>query len=73
MRTLRLRRQLIYQLRVFYKEDVKYEGNIKSENLEHIVIDAGVVYLNYGIEGEEKLLAPCKGDNTFSVEAEIRR
>ncbi len=48
------------------------KGHIKSENLEHIVIDAGVVYLNYGVEGKEKLLAPCKGDNAFSVEAEIR-
>jgi len=45
---------------------------IKVENLEHIVIDAGVVYLNYGVEGKEKLLAPCKGDNVFNVEAELR-
>ena len=48
------------------------KGNLKSENLEHIVIDAGVVYLNYGVDEKEKLLAPCKGDNAFSVEAEIR-
>lgn len=47
------------------------KGHIKAENIEDVIIDAGMVYLNYG-EEEEKLLAPCKGDNTFSVDSEIR-
>lgn len=41
------------------------------EQIEKIVIDAGVVYFNYGL-ANEKLLAPARGDNTFNVEAEIR-
>lgn len=44
---------------------------ITTEQLENIVIDAGVVYVNYG-EEDQRLLAPTKGGNTFEVTAEIR-
>lgn len=46
-------------------------SKLTVEQIEKIVIDAGVVYVNYGL-ADERLLAPCRGDNTFSVEAEIR-
>ena len=46
-------------------------NNITTEQIENIVIDAGAVYLNYGKEGE-RLLAPCRGANQFSVESEVR-
>lgn len=46
-------------------------SNITVEQIENIIIDAGVMYLNYG-ETDERILAPCRGDNTFAVEAEIR-
>lgn len=44
---------------------------ITVEQIENIVIDSGVVYINYGVEGE-RLLAPVRGGNTFTVEGEIR-
>lgn len=46
-------------------------GELTIEQIENIVIEMGVVYVNYG-ESDERLLAPCKGSNVFNVEAEIR-
>lgn len=46
-------------------------SKLTLEQIEKIVMDTGVVYVNYGLGGE-RTLAPCRGDNTFSVEAEIR-
>lgn len=46
-------------------------NKITVEQIEKVVIDAGVVYINYGLD-DERMLAPCRGDNTFDVEAEIR-
>lgn len=46
-------------------------SKITVEQIEKVVIDAGVVYFNYGL-ANEKLLAPCRGSNTFNVEAEIK-
>lgn len=46
-------------------------SKITKEQIERVVIDAGKVYVNYGLPNE-RLLAPCRGDNTFDVEAEIR-
>lgn len=46
-------------------------NKVTVEQIEKITIDAGVVYVNYGLINE-RLLAPCRGDNTFNVEAEIR-
>lgn len=43
----------------------------QCENIENIAIDAGVVYLNYGL-GTERLLGPCRGDNSFKVDQEFR-
>lgn len=44
---------------------------ITTEQIENIIIDSGVVYINYG-EVDERLLAPVRGGNTFNVEGEIR-
>lgn len=44
---------------------------ITLEQIENIIIDSGVVYLNYG-EVDQQLLAPVRGGNTFTVEGEIR-
>ena len=44
---------------------------ITTEQIENIILDAGVVYINYG-EQDERILAPTRGGNTFTVEAEIR-
>ena len=46
-------------------------ANITVEQIENIIIDAGVIYKNYG-EADQEILAPCRGDNVFNVEAEIR-
>ena len=47
-------------------------SNLTLAQIENIVIDAGVVYINYG-EGEtERMLAPTRGGNTFVVEQEIK-
>lgn len=46
-------------------------SKITVEQIEKMVIDAGVVYVNYGLATERRL-APCRGSNTFNVEAEIR-
>lgn len=46
-------------------------SKITVEQIENVVIDAGVVYVNYGLAGE-RLLAPCRGSNTFNAESEIR-
>lgn len=46
-------------------------SKLTVEQIERVVIDAGVVYINYG-ESDERVLAPCKGDNTFEVEREVR-
>lgn len=46
-------------------------SNITNEQIEKVVIDSGVVYVNYGLPNE-RLLAPCRGDNTFDAEREIR-
>lgn len=44
---------------------------ITTEQIENIIIDAGVVYLNYG-EEDQKILAPTRGGNAFEVTGEIR-
>lgn len=41
------------------------------EQIENIVIDAGVVYINYGLP-DERILAPTQGGNSFEVNQEIR-
>lgn len=44
---------------------------LTKEQIENIVIDMGVVYVNYGELGE-KILAPVRGGNQFLVERTIR-
>jgi len=44
---------------------------LTTEQIENIVIDTGVVYVNYGEEGE-RILAPVRGGNQFLVERTIR-
>lgn len=46
-------------------------NRITVEQIEKVVIDAGVVYVNYGLV-DERLLAPCRGSNIFNAESEIR-
>ena len=45
--------------------------NLTTEQIESVVIDSGMVYLNYG-EVDEKDLAPLKGGSSFIVEQEIK-
>lgn len=45
-------------------------SNLTLAQIESIVIDAGLVYLDYGLPAE-RLLAPTRGGNTFTVEREI--
>jgi len=44
---------------------------LTTEQIQNIVIDTGVVYVNYGEEGE-RILAPVRGGNQFLVERTIR-
>ena len=43
-------------------------ADFTTAQIESIVLDSGVVYINYG-ETDERILAPCKGDNEFTVDA----
>lgn len=45
-------------------------SNLTLEQIESIVIDAGLVYVDYGLP-TERLLAPTRGGNTFTVEREF--
>lgn len=44
---------------------------ITTETSKNLLFDAGVVYLNYGLQGE-RILGATEGGNTFTVEREIR-
>lgn len=44
---------------------------VTSTTVKNMILDAGVVYLNYGIAGE-RILGATSGGNTFTVEREIR-
>ncbi|MGF7056461.1 hypothetical protein [Brassicibacter mesophilus] len=47
--------------------------NLTTQQIQNIVIDTGVVYVNYGeADGSERLLGPCKGGNSFLVEQEFK-
>lgn len=45
--------------------------NLSVEQIGSVVIDEGLVYINYG-ELTERLLAPTRGGNSFVVEREVR-
>ena len=45
--------------------------NVTTEQIENILLDTGVVYVNYGVSGE-RILAPTRGGNSFVVEQEVR-
>ena len=45
--------------------------NLTTEQIENILLDAGVVYANYGEVGE-RVLAPTRGGSSFAVEQEVR-
>jgi hypothetical protein len=45
--------------------------NLTQEQIENIVIDTGVLYVDYGEVGE-RILAPVRGENQFLVERTIR-
>ena len=44
---------------------------VTPEQIENILLDAGVVYINYGEVGE-RILAPTRGGNSFVVEQDVR-
>lgn len=44
---------------------------LTTQQIENILIDTGVVYVNYGVAGE-RVLAPTRGGNTFVVEQEVK-
>ena len=46
-------------------------GNVTTAQIENILLDTGVVYLNYGVSGE-RILAPTRGGNSFVVEQDVR-
>lgn len=46
-------------------------GSITTAQIENIMLDTGVVYLDYGLAGE-RILAPTRGGNSFVVEQDIR-
>ena len=46
--------------------------SLTTEQIENIIVDAGVVYLDYGLP-TERLLAPTRGGNSFTVEQEIKQ
>ena len=45
---------------------------ITEKTVKTFLVDAGAVYLNYGIEGSERLLGATKGGNNFTIETEYR-
>ena len=45
--------------------------NLTTQQIKNIMLDTGVVYLNYGELGE-RVLAPTRGGNSFVVEQEVR-
>jgi hypothetical protein len=45
--------------------------NVTTEQIENIMLDTGVTYINYGVAGE-RILAPTRGGNTFTVEQDVR-
>jgi hypothetical protein len=48
------------------------DSAITQETVENLIMDAGVVYLNYGTVGE-RILGATEGGNSFSVVREIRQ
>ena len=45
--------------------------NLTTEQIENILLDAGIVYVNYGVAGE-RVLAPTRGGSSFAVEQDVR-
>lgn len=43
-----------------------------TDQIKSIIVDAGLVYINYG-KPDQKLLAPCRGGNKVNFEGEIRQ
>jgi hypothetical protein len=44
---------------------------LTTQQIENIILDAGVIYVDYG-EATERILAPTRGGNTFVVEQDVR-
>jgi hypothetical protein len=45
---------------------------VTKETVKNLVLDAGVVYLDYDDPDNRKILGACRGGNTFNVETEWR-
>lgn len=46
--------------------------NLTQEAIDKIQIDEGLIFLNFGIQGEERLFAPTRGGGEFSVTNTVR-
>ena len=46
-------------------------STVTTAQIENILLDTGVVYLDYGLAGE-RILAPTRGGNSFVVEQDVR-
>jgi hypothetical protein len=47
------------------------QNQITTAQIENILLDVGVVYLDYGLAGQ-RILAPTRGGNSFTVEQDVR-
>ena len=47
-------------------------SNLSSEQIKNIMLDSGVVYLDYTTASTPLMLAPTRGANSFVVEQEIK-
>lgn len=45
---------------------------ITVETAKNMLLDAGAVYVNYGIVGQQRLIGATSGGNTFTVEREVK-
>lgn len=53
------------------KINLQHFGGLTQEQIENIQIDYGLIFINYGEEGERQL-APTRGGGTFTVTKNIR-
>lgn len=47
-------------------------SGVTNNTVKNMILDAGVIYKNYGVEGDEAIIGATDGGNTFLVEREVR-
>lgn len=47
-------------------------NGITSNTVKNIILDAGAVYLNYGVQGKERLIGATEGGCKFKLKREIK-